>query len=237
MDIKSIVNEYKYRTELHAHTFPVSACGDFAPERVIQMYSQIGCDSVVITNHLCPSARERELADFKEYYLSGYRRAVEEGSRLGVDVSLGFELRFTENHSDYLIYGVDEDDVDMAYEYLDAGIEIFYRDCKNDHNLIIQAHPFRKSCVLAPVDSIDGIETFNMHPGHNSGVSLAARYAREHRLLSTGGTDFHHKDHQGLCFTRSKDRIKSSHDVVKLITSKDYILDLSGSIIFPYGDV
>ncbi len=236
MDIKNTLNDYKYKTELHAHTSPVSPCGDFEAEHVIKLYSEIGCDSVVITNHLCPWARETEIDEFTKHYLSDYYRAVEAGQKLGVNVILGFELRFTENHNDYLIYGVCPEDVRMAYEYLDAGIERFYKDCKNDKNVIIQAHPFRKSCVLAPIGSTDGIESFNMHPGHNSAVSLAAQYARQHDLLATGGTDFHHANHQGLCITRSRECLRDSYDVARLIRSRDYMLDISGSIVFPYGD-
>lgn len=235
MDIKGIMQEYRYKTELHAHTSPVSRCADFSPEDTVRMYKEIGCDSLVITNHMSPYLLE-DATDAAQYYLSDYYRAVEAGEKLGVNVILGFEIRFTENFNDYLVYGVSPEDTETAIEYIPAGLETFYREFKNENNIILQAHPFRKKMERAPIELLDGIESFNMHPGHNSVVAVAAQYAKKHDLIVSGGSDFHHADHQGMCFTRSKEIIRDSYDVARLLKSKDYMFDLSGSIVFPYGD-
>jgi predicted metal-dependent phosphoesterase TrpH len=157
--------------------------------------------------------------------------------KYGVNVILAVEICFYENRNDYLVYGVEENEIDKMIKLVPHGIERFYKEIKNDRNVILQAHPFRKGMVLAPLGSIDGIESFNLHSSHNSKIGMAARYARENGLLVTGGSDFHHKEHEAVIFARSKEKLCNSFDVAKLIKSKDYLFDISGSIIFPYADV
>ena len=48
---KYISEKYRFRTELHAHTSPVSSCADFPPEEVIRRYAAIGYDAIAVTNH------------------------------------------------------------------------------------------------------------------------------------------------------------------------------------------
>jgi hypothetical protein len=90
---------------------------------------------------------------------------------------------------------------------------------------------------IAEVDFslFDGIEVFNMHPGHNSRVSLVARRAAEYpELIVTGGSDFHHLDHDGTCLLRSKTLPADEKELVKLLRARDYRLSLSGYMITPY---
>lgn len=236
MNIKDIVSEYEYKTELHAHTSPASPCGDLTPEEVVRTYKEIGCHSVVITNHICPSLGGVGIDAFCKTYLYDYEKACEAGKQYGVDVILGLELRFDENNNDYLIYGVTPEDVRTAFESFSLGLEGFRRKFRKDSNIIIQAHPFRKMSEPAPFSLVDGIEAFNLHPGHNSRVAMAAKVAKENDLIVTGGTDFHHPGHQGMCLIRTRERLHNSFDVVKLLNSRDYLFDISGSIVFPYAD-
>lgn len=235
MDITNILNEYKFRTELHAHTSPVSRCGKISPEEMVERYSEAGADCVVVTNHLNPDWLAKSADTRVEEYLSDYYRAFETGKRFGVHVILGVEVRFCENDNDYLVYGVEPSDIEKIISYIDKGISEFYRGFKNDKNIILQAHPFRKNMVLAPLDSIDGVETFNCHPVHNSKVAVAARYARDNRLTVSGGTDYHDPGDHGLCMMRSKKKPETSYDIAEILKSHDYLFDIAGSIVFPYG--
>lgn len=223
--------EYKYKTEMHTHTKPVSVCADFPAKDVIKIYKEAGADAVVITNHFCPWFFEDRNVDI---YLRDYYDAVNEGEKQGISVILGAEIRFSENHNDYLLYGIDEDDLRKAEKLLDSGIDNFYKEFKNEKNLIVQAHPFRETNLANP-ESLDGIEVFNMHPHHNSCVALAAKYAKEKEFLITGGTDFHHLGHQGMCFLRTKEKPKDSFELARIIKSRDYVFDVWGNIIVPYN--
>ena len=229
MDFSKILTDYHYKTELHAHSFPVSSCGDFSAEEVVKVYSAAGVDSLVLTNHLSPHNCEEGV----EHYLSDYYKALEAAAGK-INVILGVEMRFSENSNDYLVYGVSPEDIPHFIELIPYGIENFYKEVKNERNVIIQAHPFRKNIVLAPEDSIDGIESFNLHPGHNSRVGIGARYAKLCGKFVTAGTDFHHAGHQALALMRTKSEMKDSYDIAEAIKSRDVVFDCSGHIVIPY---
>ena len=229
MNFSHLLSDYPFTTELHAHSNPVSACGDFPADKVVEFYAKEGVNSLVITNHLTPNNCNEGV----EYYLEDYRRA-KEAAGSSINVILGAELRFSENNNDYLIYGVSENDIAKFIELIPYGIENFYKEAKTDKNLIIQAHPFRNGIELAPLGSIDGIESFNMHPSHNGRLAVAARYARENNLTVTAGSDFHHKNHQALGLIRTKTELKDSYDVAAAIKSRDILFDCSGHIVIPY---
>ncbi|MBO5845647.1 MAG: PHP domain-containing protein [Clostridia bacterium] len=233
--ILDVVKEYGNKTEIHAHTSPVSRCSQISPEDMVRNYLSVGCNAVAITNHLDPNWIEGDPQELAEKYLSDYYATREWGEKLGLSVILGVEIRFTENHNDYLVYGVEPSDIERMIGYLDKGIVKFYREFKTERNLILQAHPFRKNMELAPLDSIDGIESFNCHPGHNSAIGVAARYARDNKLIVSGGTDYHHEGHHGICVMRTKQAIKDSFDLADALRSRDYLFDISGSVVYPYA--
>ena len=233
MDFSKILQEFKYTTELHCHSFPVSACGDFSPQETVDFYKEAGVTSLVLTNHLNPLWSEGELKARAEEYLSDYKLAKAHAKN-DINVILGVEIRFPENCNDYLVYGVEEKDIEKFISLIPYGIETFYKEVKNDKNVILQAHPFRKNMELAPVEYIDGIETMNMHPNHHAKPSIAFKYAKENNLLVSGGSDFHHKGHHALCLMRTEKEMKTSFDVAEALKSKTAIFDCSGHIIIPY---
>lgn len=229
INYKEISNQYKYKTELHAHTSPVSTCSEVSPEEIVSLYRSIGCNTLTVTNHLNPLWTP----DRTDEYLSGYydTKAAADGTEL--NVVLGVEIRFTENDNDYLVYGVRPDEIDKMIRLIPYGIADFYKEIKNQSNLILQAHPFRRGMVLASLDTVDGIETLNMHPHHNSRVAIACQYARENKLVVSGGTDFHHVGHQGMCLCRTENRIEDSFDIPKILKSQDYLFDIGGALVIP----
>ena len=110
MDFSKILTDYPFSTELHAHSFPVSACGDYSPTEVVEFYKASGVTSLVITNHLNPLWSEGDARERAEEYLSDYK-AAKEAAGDDLNVILGIEIRFPENNNDYLVYGVCEDDI------------------------------------------------------------------------------------------------------------------------------
>lgn len=233
MDFSQILKQYPYTTELHAHSSPASPCGDFSPSEVVEFYKAAGVTSLALTNHLHPYWLDGDPKERAETYLSDYRKACEAAGD-DINIILGVELRFTENNNDYLVYGVCEEDIEYFISLIPHGIENFYKEAKNDRNVILQAHPFRKNMELAPVNAIDGIESLNMHPNHNSRQSLATRYAKENGLLVSGGSDFHHKDQHAICLMRTENEMKNSYDVAAALKSRKALFDCSGHIIIPY---
>lgn len=231
------MQNYKYKYDLHVHTSPVSPCGDFTPEEVVNIYKSLGFSGFVITNHFSflRSKTFESPEDYAKYFLDDYKKAKEYGDKKGIDVILGLEIHFPQNANDYLVYGIDESDICKIIDCARSDYETFYKEFKNEKNLIIQAHPFRKNCFLENTKLLDGIEIFNLHPGHNSAVGFAAKAAYENpHLLRIGGTDFHHEGHGGMCAVVAKEKITDSFALAEVLKSKDYIMDVWGNKIFPY---
>jgi predicted metal-dependent phosphoesterase TrpH len=233
MNFKNILSDYPYTTELHAHTNPASFCGDFPANEVVDFYRAAGVTTLSITNHFNSTLTAGDLKENIKRYLEDFYLA-KESAKNDINIILGIEIRFDGSNNDYLVFGINEDELSFYAELTPYGIENFYKQAKNERNVIIQAHPFRKGVTLAPIETIDGIEAYNLHPNHNQRNALAMQHARKNALLVTGGRDFHHVTHHALCLMRTKNELKSSLDVATAIKSKDVIFDCSGNIIIPY---
>lgn len=231
---QKLLKEYKYKTELHSHTLPISLCSEVYAEKLIEIYKKRNADSIVLTNHFTwefVSSCSKDEAVKK--YIESFYDFKKCAKKNGISAILGMELRFTENINDYLIYGIEEDDIAKICDYIPKGLDCFYREFKNEKNLIYQAHPFRDNMVQVNPENIDGIEVFNMHPKTNSRVALAAAYAKEHHLPISGGTDFHIIGHEGCCFIRTKSKLETSYDVAEVLKKQDFVLDIFENIILP----
>lgn len=240
LDVKKVlVKEYPYRIELHAHTTPASSCSDIEPAEMIRIYSEKKYNAVVITNHFYKSANEDTSLknSYIDRYISDYQKAADEAEKHNMKAFLGAEIRFTENSNDYLLFGVDREILSICYDYLDKGVEKFRNEVALEKSVFLQAHPFRNGIELVDPTFLDGIESFNMHPNHNSRVGQAARYAKENKLsIKVAGSDFHHKNqgHEALSALRSRMMPMDSFDIAKILRSSDYIFELGeDSILIP----
>ena len=220
-----------YKTELHTHTRPVSRCSDIDAKKLVELYKANGYDSVVITNHFTTNLQGDNAEEKIKWYLQDYYDCCEEGASVGLNVILGAEVRFTENNNDYLIFGISPEDFTDIYKMLPYGIDAFYKEYKNEKNLIIQAHPFRDGMESVNPESLDGIEVFNMHPNHNSRIGLAAKYANENNMIATCGSDFHHFGQQCLCGILTKKPLKNSNDVSDVLKKQDYRMCIADYLI------
>jgi predicted metal-dependent phosphoesterase TrpH len=199
----------------------------------VQTYHNIGCHAVAITNHFtCNLFRsDKPNEEIVSEYINDFKRAKEEGDRIGITVLFGMELRFSENNNDYLIFGVDEKEALTISRMLDGGISSFRQNYKNSASVLIQAHPFRDGMTKVDPSLLDGIEVFNMHPNHNSRVAVAANYAREHDLLATAGTDYHHHNHEGLGITLARTLPCDSYELAALLKSRDFKMEIGGYVL------
>ena len=229
-----LLEEYKYKFEFHAHTSPVSGCSQIPCTEFAEKFIGFGYDGVVITNHFTPDYPDRfkDGAEAAEFYLKDVAD-VKKAAGDKLSVCLGMEIRFSKNINDYLVYGINENDVEKCFYYLDKGIDNFYKEFKNDKNVIIQAHPYRDHVVRANPASIDGAEVFNFHSGHNPRMSEAAKFAAENNLLVTGGLDLHHPHQWATHTVRLKTLPKDSYDIAEIIKSGEMLFTVGNSIVLP----
>lgn len=230
--------EYPIRVELHAHTKPASPCGELTPPEVVDIYADRGYDAIVITNHFTKELfKDLSKEEALDRYLKDYNAAAEQGKKRGIKVLLGAELRFTENMNDYLLYGADRDILSVCYDSFDIGIEGFRREHPMPKSVLVQAHPFRKNCTPCEPGLLDGFETFNMHPGHNASIGIAARFANEHNSpIKTIGSDFHHKNlgHEAVSALRLKALPEDSFQLAEMLKKDDYIFEIGEtSLVLP----
>ena len=244
MDIQNIKKQlsaaYPYRVELHAHSKPASSCSQVPAVKLVENFKAAGYDAVTLTNHfshrvLITYYKTEDKRTACEMYLEDYRKAKEAGERLGIQVYLGAELRFEpENNNDYLLFGIDEEMIYRAYDYMDTDLETFVTKGKSDRSVLVQAHPFRDNMARMEPRLLDGLEVFNMHPGHNSRVVLAQQFAGGYQLkLKTIGTDYHYEGHENLCAARFPALPADSFALAQALKSGDYLMEIGENLILP----
>lgn len=234
--VRDYLKQYRYKLEIHAHTSPVSPCSELAPDVLISMLKAEGYDGVVITNHFWSGGRFMKTEDPVGTYLADFYAAKEAGAKQGMTVLLGAEIRFNENHNDYLIFGADEPFLREAVKHFDMTSEEFYSAFRSEERIFLQAHPMRDGMVLKAPDSMDAIEAMNMHPHHNSRPSATTKYAREARIpVLTVGTDLHHPGHQGVSALRAKTLPQTETELVSLLRARDYLFEIGGCPVLPYA--
>ena len=226
---------FPYQIELHAHTKPASMCSDFPPEELVRIYAERGYHGLVITNHFDPGKLSLGKDCAVRAMMQDYEEAVKAGQQYGLQIYFGVELRFAENCNDYLIYGVDEALLGTFYDYIPKGVEAFRREVSLPNSVFLQAHPFRPNMTLCDSGLLDGIECMNLHPGHNSRVAVATRYAYENDLdIKIAGGDCHHPGHQALTAMRVRQMPEDTFELAALLKSKDYIFQIgNGSVWLP----
>lgn len=234
-EVENYLSQYVYKIELHAHTSPASGCSELVPEEFIDRLHRAGYHTVCVTNHFFEGGTYMNDADPVGKYLEDYRLAKALGEAVGMTVLLGAEFRFHENCNDYLVYGVDEAFLRETVTQFSLTYRQFYEKYHSPKRLILQAHPFRNGIAAMDGAHMDGIEAFNMHPNHNSRVTVAARYADSEQIpMITVGTDLHHRGHEGSSALRAKFQPKTNEELIALLRSGDYLFEIGGRPLLPY---
>lgn len=230
---EKIFSQYPYRIELHSHTNPCSSCGWVAPAELVRIYAEKGYHGVVITNHLGPDKLRLGKNEAIAMYIRDYEDANAVAKHYGMAVYLGVELRFEENLNDYLIYGVDENLLNVIYDFVSTDVATFRKEVFLPDSVFLQAHPFRSNMVLCNPNLLDGMECLNMHPRHNSAVGSATQYAYEKKLqIKIAGSDCHVMGEHGLAALRTKVLPKDSFEIASILKSGDYVFDIGGSSLW-----
>ncbi|MDF2908433.1 MAG: transposase [Herbinix sp.] len=184
-----------FKIDTHVHTVETSSCARIEAKETVRLYKESGYQGVIITDHYYDYYFNNLIGlswDEKiDQFLRGYHHATEEGSKLGLKVFLGLEIRFTENPNDYLVYGITEQFLKEHRELYTLGLTGFKKLIEKEDILIIQAHPFRKHMIVASPEDIHGVEIYNGNCRHDSHNELSLAYAKKHSLMMSSGSDFH----------------------------------------------
>ena len=227
---------YPFRTELHTHTAPASPCSSFSARTLAEALTRQGIHAAVLTNHFGPYhlGLYKSKDEFLAEYLKAYHDLKREADALGLTAIFGIELRFHENKNDYLVLGIDENEISRVYDAVEGGLKHFRASFPEKEILILQAHPDRDGMTHADAALLNGAEVFNLYPGYNPHTAISAKWAKENALaIVVGGSDLHHPGGEGACLLRTKTLPESAEALIAILKSGDYALEIGGSIILP----
>lgn len=181
-----------YFTELHAHTKETSPCSHIAANELVIKYKELGYSTLIITDHYTDKLLTYENPELVvDRFLSGYNSALITGKKIGLNVLLGMEIRFSNEKEDYLVYGVTREFLIKNYDICCKNI-IELRKKLDESSLpffISQAHPGRSLCKYPTY--LDGIEVYNAMNHDKKMNTIAEDYRAEYNLIPTSGTDCH----------------------------------------------
>lgn len=183
--------------EMHAHTKEGSRCGWHSASELIDALAGKKYGAVVITDHYLPGKEENPEA--RQAFLAGYRAAKEAGDKRSIVVLPGIEIRFQDKREDYLVYGMEEEEIlNLPDDVCKWGIRQFHLYASEKGWIVYQAHPFRSKMLPADPSEIDGMETFNGNPRHNNQNRLSSSFAMRHSLRVIAGSDAHRPGDVGI---------------------------------------
>lgn len=217
--------------ELHAHTAECDRVAQHSGAEMVRLYADAGYSGMVITDHyfslfyewfkdeFCPSNHKSII----DRYLRGYHSARNEAERIGFSLLCGAEVRFDNTPNDYLIYGLEEDDL--------YTLPLLNR-LKNlrellavlpDRAVVVQAHPFRDNMTVVSPDLLFGVEAHNgrTSPFRNK---MARDYAEHYGKVMTSGSDFHKMKDLAKGGIATPRTVTCSAELVELLKSGDYSL-------------
>ncbi len=222
-----MATQYIYDT--HVHTVETSPCGKLYAADTVDWYASHGYTGLVITDHLHKEFLDRADTDndwnlVVDRYLAGYKAALREGEKIGFTVMFGAEMRFTDNDSDYLIYGIDEQWLRAHPYVICQSVRDFFRKYHNEV-LIIEAHPFRDGNLVIFEDSIHGIELINTNRRHDNYLDRALELSRRHpEYFRQAGSDMHRAEDRCLAGIETDQMIHDSYEYADLIRSGNFRL-------------
>ena len=222
--------ERMFRVETHLHTAETSSCGFVSGADFVDMYHLLGYDTIFVTDHLSNGFVssvncKNDWNACIDLFLTGYKRAKKQGKKVGLNVLLGAEIRFTEpNASDYLIYGISERFLRKNPYFFRTTPQDFFKRY-GDEVLIIQAHPFRGGNETVFSDSIHGIELYNSNPRHTNYTDKALEFIKNHpKLYHTSGSDAHRENDTSRGWMLFDRPIVSSCEFIDAVRHREYIL-------------
>lgn len=191
-----------YIYETHLHTTAASACAKSAGSEYISFYKSLGFDGIIVTDHFfngnCCVPKNLPWEERVDIFCSGYEDAKAEGDRQGLKVFFAWECCFCGD--EFLVYGLDKQWLKKHPDMLEWDHITHYEKIRADGGLVVQAHPFRERGYLSEIyvhpHQCDAFEVANTGNPHEQD-RMAYRYAKEHNITMTAGSDIHHAGHTG----------------------------------------
>ncbi len=174
------------KLDLHNHSF-YSSDSSADPEASIVRAIELGLDGLAFTEHDSYEASE-PVEKLKEKYKGKLK------------IFRGAEYNSAEGH--ILIFGLKKDGFGRIGPY--APIRDIIRVVNEQGGVVVVPHPFREwSLLRIDIEKLNGISALEAYNGHNNHHenAKAASAARRLNLPTTGGSDSHHVNEVGSCYT------------------------------------
>lgn len=219
-----------YITELHCHTGEISACATVPTKEIADLYAKHGYTTLTVMNHLSRFTFAPEKSKYNgsndwnekiDFFMNGYH-LMKEAADGRFNVLWGIELRLNTDENDYLIYGVTEDFLRAHPKIMDISVKELSELVHTEGLLLFQAHPFRNSIRVTKPSLLDGIETYNGHPGHDSRNNIALTWAEQFGLKKISGTDYHHDYHFPTGGIVTEKPIRTNEELAAVLKSGEY---------------
>ncbi len=221
-----------YKYQMHAHTYPCSACAKRDMEELVEYLSIGGYNGCVITNHFYHGnsgiSRSLPWNEFVKQYEEDYLEGKKLAEKYDLDIIFGIE-EGVGGGLEILCYGITPEILYNHPELRHADLETWTSVLKPYEVLIIQAHPFRErdyiyEPMLLPAELIDGIEVFNVYNDEyeNGEAEIAAK--NNPGFILTSGADSHLNDDISIAGIDSEMRIRDEKDLVEVLKCRKYNL-------------
>ncbi len=197
---------------------------------VIDLYVAAGYDAIVLTNHFSPPAREALIAkgmesgDFHRLYHETVEKAQAIGKERGLLVLGAYELRFSCNANDYLVYGMTEEFTRDYSPIFTNGVAAFSEAARQNGFLLYQAHPFRNGMTVTKPEILFGIEVQNTHPRHDSRNDIAMAWAAKYGLHKIAGSDCHQIQDVGTSAIITDETVRNEEDLVEILKNDRFTI-------------
>jgi predicted metal-dependent phosphoesterase TrpH len=194
----------KYKIDLHVHS-KYSGDNDADPEETVIRAIERGLHGIAFTEH---------------YYFGASEHAEALQEKFGEQILIlrGVEFSATEGHC--LIFGVDTDRLSMKYAPIQEVVSVV----RAAGGVVIPSHPYRSVNSLGDlvrsvgdICALEGYNGCNMHPFNVKAIEAAEAL----KLPFTGGSDSHHADEVGSCYTEFEDAVTSGN-VIDLLRAGRY---------------
>ncbi len=215
---------YIYKTEMHCHTLESSLrCGKVPAKEIVDAYREAGYDTLIVTDHFGGKHVSEKGTEYDIcVFLEGFKTA--QNYCPDFNVLLGMEINLCENRNDYLVYGITEEIIREFPRMHELCISDFCDFAHEKGLLVYQAHPFRNGQTIVPPVVVDGIESFNAHPRHDSRNSIAQSWAELYNKKTISGSDAHQKQDLARGGIKTRLKITNQHELLSVLTTCDYEL-------------
>ena len=220
-----------HKYELHAHTAECDLVAQLSGAELVRAYAEQGYNGMVITDHYFSiffdwfgkELEGKSHCQIIDRWLRGYESARNEGEKIGFTVLPGAEVRIDGTINDYLVYGLELDDLYRLplLNRLSSIDEVF--DILPDYACVVHAHPFREGMTGRDPRRFFGIEVQN---GGTESYrnSLARTWAEHYGKAMTSGSDCHGPWAVGKGAIITETPINTPADLTATLRSGNYTL-------------